>query len=67
MENDGFGFENESIQGNGDQAPFSLEQLLEVQKRSLEELTSIHRWIAFFGVLTLISLGITLITILGNG
>ena len=33
-----------------------LEKLLETQQAVLEKLTSIHRWVVFFGILTIASL-----------
>ena len=33
-----------------------IESLIDLQKQSLEKLASIHRWVVFFGVLTIISL-----------
>ena len=33
-----------------------LEELLETQQAALEKLTSIHRWVVFFGILAIASL-----------
>ena len=33
-----------------------LEELLETQQAVLEKLTSIHRWVVFFGIIALVSL-----------
>ena len=33
-----------------------LEELLETQKAALEKLTSIHKWVVFFGVISIAAL-----------
>jgi len=38
--------------------------LIDIQNKALQELTAIHKWVKFFGVLTIISLVISAITIL---